>query len=65
MLTLAVSLRPDVMPAMVDKCFGAMRQGTKTRASEAALLFIEIENTGEGVVVRGIRPERDDRLAAG
>lgn len=51
----SLSLRSDVMPAMVDKCFGATRQGTKTKASEAALLFVEIENSGEGVVVSAAR----------
>jgi cytoskeleton-associated protein 5 len=39
------------MPSIVDKCFGSNRAGTKAKAIDAALLYIEVENTGEFVVV--------------
>lgn len=44
-------LRPDVMPAVVDKCFGSARASMKTKAIELALLWVEVEGTAEGVVV--------------
>jgi cytoskeleton-associated protein 5 len=40
------------MPAVVDKCFGSSRQGTKQKGIALALEYIEVENSGEGVVVR-------------
>jgi cytoskeleton-associated protein 5 len=39
------------MPSIVDKCFGSNRAGTKAKAIDAALLYIEVENTAEFVVV--------------
>jgi cytoskeleton-associated protein 5 len=39
------------MPSIVDKCFGSTRAGTKAKAIEAALWYVEAENTGEFVVV--------------
>lgn len=43
--------RPDVLPSLVDKCLGSTRAGTKRAAIELAMLYIEVENTGEGVIV--------------
>lgn len=40
------------MPAIVDKCFGSSRQGTKQKGIALALEYIEVENSGEGVLVR-------------
>jgi cytoskeleton-associated protein 5 len=43
--------RDVVMPALVDKCFGSSRAGTKSQAVELALQYVEVENGGTGVVV--------------
>lgn len=40
-----------VVPALVDKCFGSSRSGTKNQAIELVLQYAEVENTGSGVVV--------------
>jgi cytoskeleton-associated protein 5 len=41
-----------VMPALVDKCFGSTRIGTKNHAVELALQYVEVGNGGAGVAVR-------------
>ncbi|KAJ7097957.1 microtubule associated protein [Mycena belliarum] len=46
----AAKTRDAVMPALVDKCFGSTRAGTKTQAIELALQYVEVENGGAGVV---------------
>lgn len=43
--------RGDVVPALVEKALGAPRAGTKKRAIEMCDMFVEVENTGEGVMV--------------
>jgi cytoskeleton-associated protein 5 len=43
--------RGDVMGGVVDKGFISTRAGTKAKAIEVALLYIEVENDGSGVVV--------------
>lgn len=43
--------RETVVPALVDKCFGSARAGTKNNAVELALQYVEVENGGAGVVV--------------
>lgn len=48
----AAKTRDTVVPALVDKCFGSTRAGTKTQAVELALHYVEVENNGTGVVVR-------------
>jgi cytoskeleton-associated protein 5 len=49
--------REAVLPALVDKCFGSTRTGTKQGAIELALDYVEVENGGDGVVVGGaLRP---------
>ncbi|KAF8326346.1 armadillo-type protein [Cantharellus anzutake] len=42
--------RDSVIPALVDKCFGSTRAGTKAKAIEIALEYVAAENTGEGVL---------------
>lgn len=44
--------RDIVMPALVDKCFGSTRAGTKNQAIELTLQYVEVQNGGSGVVVR-------------
>ena len=44
--------REVVLPALVDKCFGSTRAGTKNQAVELALQYVEVENGAAGVVVR-------------
>lgn len=44
--------REAVLPALVDKCFGSTRAGTKNQAVELALQYVEVENGAAGVVVR-------------
>ena len=48
----AAKTREAVMPALVEKCFGSSRAGTKVQAVELALQYVEVENAGTGVVVR-------------
>ncbi|KAJ7219239.1 microtubule associated protein [Mycena pura] len=45
----AAKTRDTVVPALVDKCFGSARAGTKTQAIELALQYVEVENSGSGV----------------
>lgn len=47
----AARTRDVVVPALVDKCFGSARAGTKTQAIELSLQYVEVENGGAGVVV--------------
>lgn len=47
----AAKTREVVVPALVDKCLGSTRAGTKNQALELALQYVEVENTGAGVVV--------------
>lgn len=47
----AAKSREVVVPALVDKCFGSSRAGTKAHALELALQYIEVENGAAGVVV--------------
>jgi cytoskeleton-associated protein 5 len=44
--------REVVIPALVDKCFGSTRAGTKNHALELSLQYVEVENGAAGVVVR-------------
>lgn len=48
----AAPTRSAVVPALVDKCFGSARAGTKSQAIELVLQYVEVENGGAGVVVR-------------
>jgi cytoskeleton-associated protein 5 len=48
--------RTDVTPALVDKALGSVRAGTKKKGAELCCMYVEVENSGEGVVVsRGFR----------
>lgn len=47
----AAQTRPVVVPALVDKCFGSARAGTKNQAVELVLQYVEVENGAAGVVV--------------
>ncbi|KAL1735292.1 armadillo-type protein [Schizophyllum commune] len=46
----AARTRETVVPALVEKAFGSTRAGTKAQATELALLYVEMENAGAGVV---------------
>ncbi|KAG5643475.1 hypothetical protein DXG03_000863 [Asterophora parasitica] len=46
----ASKTREAVLPALVDKCFGSARAGTKAQALELTLQYVEVENGGAGVV---------------
>ncbi|KAF9532947.1 hypothetical protein CPB83DRAFT_873879 [Crepidotus variabilis] len=46
----AVKTREVVIPALVDKCLGSARAGTKNQAVELILQYVEVENGGAGVV---------------
>lgn len=50
----AARTRDVVLPALVDKCLGSARAGTKNQAIELILQYVEVENSGAGVVVRVI-----------
>lgn len=43
--------RDAVVPALVDKCLGSTRTGTKNQAIELVLQYVEVQNGGAGVVV--------------
>lgn len=42
--------RDAVVPALVDKCLGSSRAGTKNQAIELILQYVEVENSATGVV---------------
>jgi cytoskeleton-associated protein 5 len=44
--------REAVVPALVDKCLGSSRAGTKNQAIELILQYVGVQNGGAGVVVR-------------
>ncbi|EJF65775.1 ARM repeat-containing protein [Dichomitus squalens LYAD-421 SS1] len=46
----AARTREVVVPALVDKCFGSARAGTKNQAVELSLQYVEVENGAAGVV---------------
>ena len=48
----AARTREVVVPALVDKCFGSSRAGTKNHAIELVLQYVEVENGGASIVVR-------------
>lgn len=48
---IAAKTREAVLPALVDKCYGSSRAGTKAHALELTLRYVEVENGGAGVVV--------------
>jgi cytoskeleton-associated protein 5 len=47
----AARTREVVVPALVDKCLGSTRAGTRNQAIELTLQYVEVENGGAGVVV--------------
>jgi cytoskeleton-associated protein 5 len=51
----AARTREAVVPALVDKCLGSTRAGTKNGAIELMLQYVEVENAGAGTVVRKYR----------
>ncbi|KAI0928788.1 hypothetical protein AcV7_008830 [Taiwanofungus camphoratus] len=46
----AARTREVVVPALVDKCFGSARAGTRAQAVELVLQYVEVENGGAGIV---------------
>ncbi|KAG6850238.1 hypothetical protein H0H93_016085 [Arthromyces matolae] len=46
----SVKTREAVVPALVDKCFGSTRSGTRAQAVELSLQYVEVENGAAGVV---------------
>ncbi|CAL1704809.1 unnamed protein product [Somion occarium] len=42
--------REAVVPALVEKCFGSTRAGTKNQAIELALQYVEVQNGAAGVI---------------
>lgn len=48
----AARTREEVMPAVVDKCLGSTRAGTKNNAIELVLQYVEMENSADGCIVR-------------
>ncbi|WVN86161.1 uncharacterized protein L203_101322 [Cryptococcus depauperatus CBS 7841] len=43
-------LRPDIVPAIVEKALGSTRAGTKRKGMDLCAMFVEVENGGEGVL---------------
>ncbi|KAI5453121.1 hypothetical protein NCC49_006149 [Naganishia albida] len=63
----AARTRPDVLPSLVDKCLGSTRAGTKRAAIELAMLYIEVENAGDGVItdlLRGLEAKQPKLVAS-
>ena len=52
----AARTREVVAPALVEKCLGSTRAGTKNHAIELLLQYVEVENSGAGVVVWSSTP---------
>ncbi|KAG1756819.1 armadillo-type protein [Suillus paluster] len=46
----AAKTREAVVPALVDKCLGSARAGTKNQAIELILQYVEVGNSAAGVV---------------
>ncbi|KZV97682.1 ARM repeat-containing protein [Exidia glandulosa HHB12029] len=46
----AARTREEVMPAVVDKCLGSTRAGTKNNAIELVLQYVEMENSADGCI---------------
>ncbi|KAI0831213.1 ARM repeat-containing protein [Trametes gibbosa] len=46
----AARTREAVVPALVEKCFGSARAGTRAQAVELSLQYVEVENSAAGVV---------------
>ncbi|WVF67597.1 hypothetical protein IAT40_002355 [Kwoniella sp. CBS 6097] len=46
----SAKVRPDVVPAIVEKALGSARAGTKKKGAELCAMFVEVENGGEGVM---------------
>lgn len=47
----AAKTREVVVPALVEKCLGSARAGTKNNSIELILQYTEVENAGAGVAV--------------
>ncbi|OCF75746.1 microtubule Associated protein [Kwoniella mangroviensis CBS 8886] len=46
----SAKIRPDVVPSIVDKALGSARAGTKKKGIDLCAMFVEVENSGEGVI---------------
>nr|XP_019044957.1 microtubule Associated protein [Kwoniella bestiolae CBS 10118]OCF23887.1 microtubule Associated protein [Kwoniella bestiolae CBS 10118] len=46
----SAKIRPEVVPAIVDKALGSARAGTKKKGIDLCAMFVEVENGGEGVI---------------
>ncbi|KAI8998718.1 ARM repeat-containing protein [Trametes punicea] len=46
----AARTREVIIPALVEKCFGSARAGTKAQAIELSLQYVEVENGAAGVL---------------
>ncbi|KAF8559545.1 ARM repeat-containing protein [Imleria badia] len=63
----AAKTRDAVVPALVDKCLGSARAGTKNQAIELILQYVEVENSGAGVVadiIPGLAAKQPKTVAA-
>ncbi|KAG6334584.1 hypothetical protein ID866_4507 [Astraeus odoratus] len=63
----AAKTREAVVPALVDKCLGSARAGTKNQAIELILQYAEVENTAAGVVadiIPGLSAKQPKAVAA-
>ncbi|KAG0707800.1 armadillo-type protein [Suillus ampliporus] len=59
--------REAVVPALVDKCLGSARAGTKNQAIELILQYVEVENSAAGVVadiIPGLSAKQPKTVAA-
>ncbi|KAF9519981.1 hypothetical protein BS47DRAFT_1370532 [Hydnum rufescens UP504] len=63
----AARTRETIVPALVDKCLGSTRLGTKQKALALVLEYVEVENSGEGVVrdlLPGVNAKQPKTVAA-
>ncbi|KAF9451059.1 microtubule associated protein [Macrolepiota fuliginosa MF-IS2] len=61
----AARTRDAVLPALVDKCLGSTRAGTKNNALELILQYVEVENGGAGVenILAGLSSKQPKAVA--
>ncbi|KAK4053177.1 hypothetical protein OIV83_001912 [Microbotryomycetes sp. JL201] len=56
---LARSIRPEVLPSVIEKCLGSTRAGTKNKAIELCLQLVEAEEDQADGVISDLAPGLD------
>ena len=45
-----------MLPGLVEKALGNARAGTKKKGGDLCAMYVEVENGGDGVMVRRLNP---------